>query len=349
MAELQLQLPSQPDLLPERWLVAVSGGADSVALLRGLLHWQSRFDLQLEVAHFNHELRGEESQAEQQWVQQLCDVLKLPCHQGNHSEMAGIPRISEAHLTGGQKVKPPDSGSSPAGNPSENQLRQLRYAFLQQVAEARQLSVICLAHHAQDQVETLLHRLVRGTNLSGLAGIPQRRSLTPGIEIYRPLLSVSRVQILEYLQEISQGYCHDSSNDNRQYTRNRVRHDLLPLLEQLHPGALQNLLRFQQQMAELADFHEQAAGELLDKALLWRDPRSVRLDRVVLQSVHPVLQRQALVTLWQQQHWPRGGMTATHWHRLQLLLNQATTPLQLPGQIQACQRGNLLILERKTS
>ncbi len=179
-----------------RWLVALSGGPDSTALLIAAK------DLGLNVlaAHVNHRLRGDESEGDEQFCRTLCQKLQIP--------------IIVDHLT-------------PSGS-DENSLRDSRYASLISTAQEQGCRFVATGHTLDDQSETVLFRLFRGTSPSGLKGIPECRPVTAAISIVRPLLKIRRTEILEFLHEQKSTYRLDSSNLSSQYTRNFIRNELLP-------------------------------------------------------------------------------------------------------------------------
>lgn len=195
-------------------VVAVSGGADSVALLRALcwIRDGGRTRLWLCVAHLNHMLRGDEAKEDARFVKRLARRMRCLCFDG----AVDVPALaSERKLS------------------TEEAAREARYAYLEQVCMAVGARKLALGHTADDQVETVLHRFLRGAGPAGLAGIPLRRPLSEGspIEIIRPLLGATRPEIEAFLRRRRQTFRVDSSNLHARYFRNRVRHELLPLLE----------------------------------------------------------------------------------------------------------------------
>ena len=185
---------------------AVSGGADSMALLWAMYLLREKLDIRLSAAHFNHRLRGEESHRDEAFVRQFCQDYQIPFYCGS------------AQVTPGKKGL-------------EAAARDARYAFLQQLP-----GKIATAHTANDNAETLLMHLVRGTGLKGLGGISPIRG-----NLIRPMLSVTRQDVLAFLDEYSIPYVQDSSNETDQFLRNRIRHSVMPLLEQENPSLAENL------------------------------------------------------------------------------------------------------------
>ncbi len=199
------------DMLPRDGLVlcAVSGGADSMCLLHILLSLAEERRLQVFAAHFDHRIRGEESARDAAFVAEWC------AHQGVRCVMGEGDVLREAGLLG-QGV--------------EETARQLRYAFLRRTAVALGCTRVATAHNADDNAETLLLHLVRGSGLQGLTGIPPRRE-----EVVRPLLTTTRAEILDYLEAHRIPWRTDSTNSDEAYTRNRLRHQVIPVLREINP------------------------------------------------------------------------------------------------------------------
>ena len=194
-------------LPPEgRILCAVSGGADSMCLLH-LLHNRGR---DVVAAHFEHGIRGEESLRDAAFVQSWCREQGIPCVTG-HGDAPGY--------------------AAEQGLSLEEAARALRYRFLEETAEEQGCDYIATAHNGDDNVETVLLNLTRGAGALGLSGIPPRRG-----KIIRPLLGVSRREIEDYLEKNAVPHVEDSSNQSDDYSRNRIRHRVVPVLRELNPG-----------------------------------------------------------------------------------------------------------------
>ena len=190
-------------------LCAVSGGADSMCLLHVLFENRERFGISVAAAHFNHNLRGEESERDSLFVASFCREREIPFF----SETGDVKAYAASHSLG-----------------IEEAARILRYAFLNRVAEKEDCSAIATAHNLEDNAETVLFHLLRGGGAEGLAGIPPARE-----NLIRPLLEVSRREIEAYLAENKIPYVTDSSNLSDDYTRNRLRHQVMPVLTSLNP------------------------------------------------------------------------------------------------------------------
>ena len=187
-------------------LVALSGGADSVALLMLLRDLGYR----LEAVHCNFQLRGDEADRDEDFCQSLCDELALPLHRAHFDTRA----YAQLH-----------------GISIEMAARQLRYAYFRQLREAIGAEAICVAHHRDDSVETILLNLIRGTGIHGLTGMKPRQG-----DVVRPLLCVSRADLVSYLDGLGRSYVTDSSNLVADVKRNKVRLQILPMIEAINPS-----------------------------------------------------------------------------------------------------------------
>lgn len=255
----------------ETVVVAVSGGPDSVALLHLLKTLAPEWDLRLIAAHLNHRFRGAESDAEELLVRKLAEEWHVPCE----TVAVDIPAILKAEN----------------GNPQETS-RTYRYRFLQETAVRYGASCIALAHHADDQAETVLMRFLRGTGPDGLEGIPWKRQMD-GIRLVRPLLSVYKSDLLEYCRSHGLPYAEDSSNRERKYLRNRLRLDVIPELSTINPQLVPNLVRMADIFAAERDFMDREAAIRL-KETAEKTGNGYRLDRRAFLACHVALQRRMI-------------------------------------------------------
>ena len=327
-------------------LVAVSGGADSVALLRGL-HALKSGKGRLVVAHFNHGLRGAESDADEQFVRRLAHDLGLTCE-------VGSPQASSPP-TAGQSFSDGIAEAAPAAVP-EAQTRAARYAFLNQAAQRSAARYVALAHTADDQAETVLQRILRGTGIAGLAGIPRVRLLSPAISLIRPLLELSREEVILYLRELGQPFREDSSNRDLHFARNRIRHELLPLLQtDYYPAVRQSLLR----LARQADQAQQALDRWVSQEVGRRvrqmtdvDGPTVTIHLEQISSLPRHVVREIAVAAWRMQDWPEQAMGFDEWDRLAEMAlsgaesSAANCSITLPGNIQVRRAKDSLTLCR---
>ena len=214
-------------------LVAVSGGADSVALLH-LLH---TLGYPVSALHCNFHLRGEESDADQQFVEKLCQQFGVSL---------GVTHFHTADYAKSHGIS------------IEMAARELRYQWFREQMEAQKAQAIAVGHHMDDQAETLLLNLLRGTGLRGLAGMhPQHNS------VVRPLLCVSRKDIEEYLRLHHLAYVTDSTNLQHDVLRNRIRLEVMPLLEQLQPAAKQTLSRAAQNVGNSLPYYIEGVSKAM--------------------------------------------------------------------------------------
>jgi len=202
------------------YLVALSGGADSVALLLLL----DEMGCQLHAVHCNFHLRGEESDRDERFCEQLCQQKNIPFHRIHFDTLT----YAEAH-----KIS------------VEMAARELRYRYFEQLRKDIGAEGVCVAHHRDDTVETVLMNLIRGTGLRGLTGIQPKNG-----NILRPLLGVSRAEIEEYLRKKGQEYVTDHTNLETDVLRNKVRLQAIPLLQQLNPAVSENIQRAAENLSD---------------------------------------------------------------------------------------------------
>lgn len=275
-----------------RLAVGVSGGADSVALLRSLAERSAELGLALHVAHLHHGLRGAEADGDLEFVRALAAELGLPFH--------------EARVDIAAEAQPNPATGKPAET-IEEAARRLRYAWFRQLMSktlphAVALDAVATAHTLDDQAETVLAKFLRGAWTEGLAGIAPRLEWPEGI-IIRPLLSATRGEVEAYLAALGQPWREDSTNSHLTYTRNRIRHELLPLLEGWNPQLRAHLTH----MAELARAEEswwqQEVERFAAQIVLPGKPvrgggraasEGLALDVVRLAALHPAVQRRLL-------------------------------------------------------
>lgn len=215
-----------------RLAVALSGGADSVALLRALASRRKELGLVLHAAHLHHGLRGAEADGDLVFCRALAAKLDVPFH--------------EKRVDTGAEARA-DAKAGKRAETIEEAARRLRYSWFRELLSKGPLHAVATAHTLDDQAETVLAKFLRGAWTEGLAGIAPRLEFTEG-QVVRPLLGVKRAEIEAYLRSLGQEWREDSSNRHLTFTRNRIRHELLPLLESWNPRLREHLA----QMAELA-------------------------------------------------------------------------------------------------
>lgn len=298
-------------------LLAVSGGADSMALLDGCLKLRQsdRCPSRIAVAHLNHGLRGLEGVRDLEFVESQAAAYGVEFFS---KDLTGVPLIS-------------------AGESLEEAARRHRYEFLLKTASLRRFTCLVTAHHLDDQAETVLHNIMRGTGLRGLSGMSSVRLPALKVRLIRPLLAVSREVIRGYLAEYGIRFVEDSSNTSGDFTRNRIRHELMPVLERdFNVQVVEHLASLAEQVRESLAYLDVSADRFLTRCVIQKQPHAVRLHRQEFDSEPSFLTRHALIRLWDQIGWPRQQMTTRHWHELDTLLrgSQAAS-MDLPGGIRA--------------
>ncbi len=260
-------------------VAGVSGGPDSMALLHVLveLNAECGYELSLHIAHLNHELRGHDGEADAAFVQAAADNLQLPC------------TIERRHV----------AALADAGEGSlEEVARRERYVFLEKVCLAAGARAVAVGHHADDDAETILHRVLRGTGLRGLAGIPRSRAIREGsgVRLVRPLLCRWRKELVTYLSNAGIPYREDRTNyDSSMATRNRIRNVVLPLLEaEINPQVREALLRLGLQARWLADYLGETAERTLESLVIARTDQELVLNAAALSKKPRIMQTEVI-------------------------------------------------------
>jgi len=265
--KLQAALPRLGVSAQEKIVVAVSGGADSTTLLDALARFRERKGLPgaIIVAHLNHQLRGEESDEDESFVRELADRLNLPVC-AERIAVAAHARSEKKNL--------------------EATARRLRYDFLRRVAEEREAKFVFTAHTLDDQAETVLMRLLRGSGAEGWRGIHRIVVLSEKVKLARPMLTVTRAEVIEHCEQYKLAFRSDSSNLSMDFTRNRIRHELLPMLETFNPRIQESLARASELIADDEDFLRPFADKLLEESR-----EGARLNVKPLQKALPAIVR----------------------------------------------------------
>ncbi len=243
----------------ERVLAGVSGGADSVCLCLVLAELSKEMDFTLEVIHVEHGIRGAESRRDASFVQKLCARLGIMFHEKD----VDVPFYANEHHLG-----------------EEEAARILRYEAYAEYAGAGTKTAV--AHHMDDNAETVLFQMIRGSGLNGLCGIPPVRRDSAGNTFIRPLLCVGRKEIEEFLKVRGQAFCTDSTNSRLCYSRNRLRQNVMPELALINPQALCHISQTAGRLAELKDYMDQ---ELLREYghVVKKEPHSGKV-RILIQA-----------------------------------------------------------------
>ena len=266
-----------------KYIVALSGGADSVSLLFVLKHLEHELGIGVEAAHCNFHLRGAESVRDEEFCKQLCERLSVPLHliHFDTQAYADLHRVS-----------------------IEMAARDLRYGYFENLRRDIEAHDICVAHHRDDSVETVLLNLVRGTGLRGLRGIQPRNG-----NIIRPLLSLSREDIVQYLDALGESYVTDSTNLHNDVKRNKIRLDVMPLLRELNPSVSQSIFESSLRVGEALKVFDEAMKQSI--ADVTTPPRGCTCPKCTNQPVRkctnqPLLVQQSLL------HQQRCTLQANH-------------------------------------
>ena len=310
----------------QRLCAAVSGGADSMALLRLLLRIQPVFGYELTACHVNHGLRGEPADRDEAFVRAECARLNVPL----------------------RVFHPADVGAAVPAHPGEDWARKLRYACFDAL-RAGGIDAVATAHTATDQTETLLFRLARGAGLHGAAGIRPSR---PGF--CRPLLCLTRAETEQVCTACGQRWVTDETNASDAYARNRLRHAALPALRSVNEAAEENFARFCEKAARADAYFAQRAEELLEDAEVLLPPALPAGARYALQSGRPVwglegLQEADPLILEAALHSlvaPVRDAEEKYIRLLCTLVEQGSGAVQLTGSVRFCAGGGVLWVEK---
>ncbi len=255
----------------DRIVCGVSGGADSVAMLRGLVDLREIYGVDICAVHLNHMLRGSESDRDATFVNDLCNGLNIELF---------------------YKAVDINALAKKRGESVELAARNARYAFFEEILKSHKSNKIATAHNADDNFETMLMHLTRGSALNGICAIPPVRN-----NIIRPLIETTREQIITYLHDINQSYVEDSTNSKPIYTRNCVRLEVVPLLEKINPKIIEGSVRSAQLFRDDEACLSNIANELLQKSLLKEEVNKATVSINKLLSYHIALQRRIILLL----------------------------------------------------
>lgn len=292
-------------------VAGVSGGADSVCLLFVLRKMMESFGGKLYVAHINHGLRGEDALADQEFVRNLCKKWDVPFY---------LKSVDLRAIAKEKKLTEEEAG------------RLVRYDFFREVAKKTKAGKIAVGHNANDNAETLLFHLIRGSNLKGLCGIAPVQG-----QIIRPLLCARREEIEAYVRENGLNFCMDKTNLEDTYTRNRIRHKLLPLMEEINPEAVEAIGRATEACALSEDFIE---GEVKTavRRFVRRDGglRQLAIGKDAFSSLHPAVLDGLLMEVLSLAAGSRKDVGAVHIGALRALQKGETgKSLNLPYTVRA--------------
>lgn len=307
MKQLVRHTIQQYNMVPNgmRILCGLSGGADSVSLLLCL----KELGYDVCACHLNHSLRGEQADADEAFCRTLCAAYDIPF----------AAEKCDVNIAAVQKKLSVETAA-----------RELRYDFFTRCAENFHAGRIATAHTADDNLETMLFHLIRGTGAAGLAGIPPVRG-----NIIRPLIAVERQQVEAYLTSRGQDWRTDATNSDDHYTRNRIRHHVIPALREIEPQAARHAV-YTAELLRRDDACLQAMAQV--------DGTAVSADN--LKNMPEAVASRAVHNLMAQACIPMGEVNRQHIHAVKALAYKKRGTVSLPGKCRAVKRGNEICIEK---
>ena len=290
----------------DKILVALSGGADSVALTRILI----TLGYHCEAAHCNFALRGEESDRDEDFVRNFCRSLNIKCH-SIHFETRRYAAQQSISI--------------------EMAARELRYNWFSKICEESDCQVVAVAHHKDDSVETMLLNLIRGTGINGLLGIRPKNG-----NVVRPLLCASRQEVVAYLHRMNQTYVTDSTNLEDEYTRNKIRLNLLPLMEEINPSVKDGLVKTASYLNDISKVYQQAIKESIDRIFITPE-KEISIEKLMNEPAPQALLFEVLSPL---------GFNSTQVEEVYGSLNGQPGKRFISSQWQVVKDRELLLIER---
>lgn len=305
----------------DKVVVGVSGGADSVCLLFLMHRLREKGLTELEAAHVNHGLRGEEADRDQAYVEELCRNWGIPFH---------LKKVNVREIAREKKLTEEEAG------------RLVRYDFFRQVARETGAKRIAVGHNANDNAETLLFHLIRGTGLKGLGGIAPVQG-----EIIRPLLCLERKEIEEFLRKENIEFCMDRTNLEDTYSRNRIRHQLLAVMEEMNPEVVGAINRTALLCRESSQYIEKEAASALQK---YSCGKPMALEKEALEQLEPAVLDELLWQALAQAAGSRKDLGNVHLEAVKSLWRGKTGKrLDLPCGLEAENQYGTLLFRKKAA
>lgn len=307
-------------------VAAVSGGVDSMCLLDLLMSEKKRWDIEIVVAHFNHQIRGPEADSDENLVRQFCDNHSLPFF----SAAENVPKIARA-----KRISLEMAG------------RELRYAFFQKIAADFPNSIIATAHTLDDQAETILLRMLKGTGLQGLSGITMRRE-----NIIRPLLFATKAELYDYARARELPFAEDHTNLCNDYERNFIRNQILPTVQHtLNPNIRATLANLAQNLGEAHQFIVEFAEKALESLIIKANSEQIVLDKSGLKTYFIAVEKEIIWQSLQRLDGTIKPLNFKQMNQLIKLVNEGETGrrMNLGGEITVLIDRERLILKRNRS
>ena len=302
-------------------LIGLSGGADSTALLLMLKIYSEQSGAKIYAAHLNHGIRGAEADRDEQFCHELASALGVEFF----STRLDIPAIAKK-----------------SGESIESAARRERYDFFNRIMLEKSIPILATAHNADDNLETVIFNLTRGTGLSGLCGIPESRTTENGIVI-RPILSMEKKDIIAFCEKNNINYVTDSTNADNEYTRNRIRNQIIPLLKEINSGVIKNATRAAESLKE-----DSLCLQSLTSSFISEHAIDCSIDLDVLCTSPSSIVNRALISLYSD---ISGGkaLEAVHINAIKQLAQNGIphSSVSLPAGIDATVENNKLCFTRK--
>lgn len=307
----------------DKVLVGVSGGADSVFLLNALVYLKKELMFDIYVANIDHGLRGKESSQESLFVKNLC-------------KEKGIE-----YFTTKLCIKKDKKYSI------EEVARKKRYAFFEKTAKQNKMNKIATAHNLDDQAETVLMRVIKGTSLRGLTGIPPVRK-EKAITYIRPMIELSKKDVLDVLKKGKIEFKEDSSNKEEIYFRNIVRKKILPYLEKYNPNIIFSLSRMAESLREDKDFIDSGKKKLEQIMNCRKEKNKVEIPLSRIYLLSNVMQKEIIKDILDDVGANLKKLSFVHWKQIRELLKNGQTgkELQMPGKVTVCRTKTALVIRR---
>lgn len=309
-------------------LLAVSGGADSVALMSVLARLQQKKELpvQLAIGHVNHKLRGQSADADEEFVAQLAEKMALKC----------LTRtVDTKAYAQSKKIS------------IETAARRLRIDALTEMAREAKCGYVATAHHANDNAETVLHRLLRGTGFRGLAGIRPRQKFRGDITFVRPMLCAIRPEIIDYCEGKNLPWRHDHTNDEFAYTRNKIRHLLLPYLQENCNVPMTELLNsLADSSRRLYEKIQIQLQKLHTSVVLREDNNRVVFDKETFSKLNPLIQAEFINAALASIGSGLGNINQDHYRTISALAASTDAKIQLPAGFRAVANHDTIIFTK---
>lgn len=305
----------------DKVVVGISGGADSICLVHILLALKDELEIKIYGVHINHGIRKETAKRDEEYVREFCEQYKIPFFGFERD----IPEIAKR-----EKLSEEEAG------------RKTRYRCFREVLEKLNANKIAVAHHQNDQAETLLLHLCRGSGIQGLAGIRPKRG-----NIIRPLLFVTREEIEQYLAENKIFYQEDETNQDIIYARNKIRHEVLPRLEKINSRTVEHMAKTCEMMQETVDFLEKIVQSEFERLVEKEDDRrSIFVES--LRRVDLFLQKQLMKNMIEDTAKAKKDISSTHiMSALSLMEKEVGKKINLPYHLEAVREYEKIVIQKK--